>query len=189
MKIAQAILKEKYNDITLEIAEEEHTVTVKWKSDLPPICTEEMIQERKNGKLFFEVTGNKMTNALRKIEKGANVNAQGPFERTPLYAVMREPQQLEKLIAKGARVNVVDQFGMSPLDIAKLFAESSGNDAFVSVLHQNGAKTGNEIRGDEIRTLKRPRSPCSESEEERRMIEHLTSKGSVVSKKQKSIDE
>lgn len=168
MKIAEAVLKARYGDVTLDVDDDENSVRVTWNAQAPAICTPVEAQERKNGKLFAYVASNQITKAMAKIEKGADKDARGPFNRTPLYAVMAESGQLEKLIAKGANVNVVDDFGMSPLDVARSFSSSS---PFVDVLLRHGAKPGNQI------------SSSSDSAEVEQMIKHLTSLGYTVQPK------
>lgn len=142
MALALKTLKARYGEVKFEIDSEENSVTVKWAGTPPMPCTKEEVQERHNGKLFAYVATNQRQKIIKQIQKGADVNAKGPFGRTPLYAVMKDSSLLELLIEKGAKVNVVDDFGMSPLDVARLYSDSS---PFIEVLRKHGAKTGKEI--------------------------------------------
>lgn len=137
MDLAQRVLQKRYGDVVFsEIDAELNQISITWNGTVPEECNPEEAQERRNGKLFTYVATNLMEKAEKQIGQGANPNAKGPFGRTPIYAVMQSPSQLEVLIRRGARVDVVDDFGMTPLDVANVFDPDS---EFAKVLQRHGA--------------------------------------------------
>lgn len=121
LRLAQQALRERYGDVSLQPQDATQVVDVIWKGPLPQVDA----QDQRNGQLFFYTLKNQMGLALRVIDQGAQVNARGPYDRTPLYAVMKEPAQLDLLIGKKANVNVIDGEGFSPLDVACFYGPRS----------------------------------------------------------------
>lgn len=144
MEIAQRVLLKRYGNITLKWDTEENQVDVTWGDAYPKECTAEEVQEGKNGELLAAVATNQTGLVKVLLRDGANVNAKGPFGRTPLYAVMKDPLLLEYLISQGANVNVIDEFGMTPLDVANTFNPAS---VFAQVLQKHGAVSKVEKMG------------------------------------------
>jgi len=170
MKIAERALQIRYGKgIKLEADTTENLVWVtEWNGKAPDICTEKEIQDRKDGRLFAYVATSQMEKAIRKIKKGANPNAKGPFGRTPIYAVMQSPELLEALILKGASVDVKDDFGLSPLDIAKHYADffGKGDSPYVRIIKKYEKKEDSSLNN-----------------ETEQMIQKLTQLGYSVKKK------
>ncbi|XP_055308574.1 myotrophin-like, partial [Sitodiplosis mosellana] len=74
------------------------------------------------------------------IENGANVNARGQYNRTPLYYAVDSPEAtklevVKVLLENGANVDVKDDYGSTPL--AK--AAQIGHKKIVEQLIKNGA--------------------------------------------------
>lgn len=127
LELAEQALRRQYGEVTLQLQAATSIVDVTWKRPLPQVD----LQDQRNGQLFFYVLKNQMGLALKVIDAGAKVNARGPYDRTPLYAVMKEPKQLELLIGKKADIHVVDAAGVSPLAMAQFYGSASG---FVKLL-------------------------------------------------------
>lgn len=80
----------------------------------------------------------------RLLEKGADVNVQGgQFARNPLLcaATTRSQETIKLLLAKGAKVDVQDWAGRSPLD----WARTRGRTAVVKLLEAAGAKAAPDV--------------------------------------------
>lgn len=151
VELARAALSAQYGPLEWKIDKDEPTplVSAKWQRDLQREpwgreLSQEETQDMKNGKLFFHVRRNEMGKAVKMLREGAQVNARGPLGRTPLYAVMDSPNQLDTLIKQGAKINVVDCDGISPLDVA-LNYDGRGEQMFVKGLRACGAKTGKQL--------------------------------------------
>tara|TARA_B100000609_G_scaffold122535_1_gene97561 strand:- start:109 stop:390 length:282 start_codon:yes stop_codon:yes gene_type:complete len=78
------------------------------------------------------------------IAKGADVNAKGKGETTPLHTAARTGRKevVELLIAKGTDFNAKNDDGHTPLDLA--IEEDETETA--NLLRKHGGKTGKELR-------------------------------------------
>ena len=80
------------------------------------------------------------------LDAGADVNAKGYRERTPLHYAAHGGQKeiAELLIAAGADVNAKIEDGRTPLDRA----EETNNKETADLLRKHGGKTGAELKAE-----------------------------------------
>jgi ankyrin repeat protein len=87
-----------------------------------------------NTALTVAINADHVTVARVLVDAGADVNATGQAERTPIFWT-RSREAAEVLIEKGVRVNATDQWGNYALHV---FAEK-GNAPLIQLLLENGA--------------------------------------------------
>ena len=134
IKVAEFALQLKYGNISLEgenpIEEIDgddplyKSVKVVWKARMQ-FPTEADRNEHKNCLLFQAVIKAQPNRVKRLLEEGANPNAIGPLNRTPVYAIMQLPELVTILGLAGAKGDVKDKFGITPLQLAKAFDPNS----------------------------------------------------------------
>ena len=80
------------------------------------------------------------------LDAGADVNAKGYRERTPLHYAAHGGQKeiAELLIAAGADVNAIDAAGQTPLD----WAIRRKHSEIADLLRKHGGKTGAELKAE-----------------------------------------
>lgn len=80
-----------------------------------------------------------------------NLREKGPFGRTPIYfLLMMKQKEFLSAFSHIALLNVVDEYGISPLDVAKALYQDTLDKDIVEILEKEGALTGQEIRNAEI---------------------------------------
>lgn len=129
IKVAALALQMKYGNITLTPQnendyEEYESVKVDWKAKMQfPMAHDH--QMHRDCRLFGAVLDSSTSAINRLLGEGANPNAKGPFGRTPVYAVMRNPDHIRILGEAGAKRDVSDKFGLRPYDVAAAFDPES----------------------------------------------------------------
>lgn len=103
-----------------------------------PAKIDEQIQNIKDAALFEAVYQGIKYKIANHLNNGANVNAKGPFDRTPVYFVLRDAEIITQLKDNGANLNVVDEEGISPIDLAYGW-DPKGKKCFVKKLESYGA--------------------------------------------------
>ena len=77
------------------------------------------------------------------LAAGKDVDAKDPWGQTALfYAAKGHNELVDYLISKGANVNVLDNQGLTPLNLAVLHKDTA------NLLRKYGAKTGEELKAE-----------------------------------------
>lgn len=131
IRVAELALQIKYGNITLtpenpmdDSQEEFQSVKVTWKAKMQYL-NEADRKMHKNSLLFLAVMNASTSKISSLLEEGADPNTVGPFGRTPVYAVMKNPEHIKILGSQGAKGNVKDKFGLTPQMVASTFGRNS----------------------------------------------------------------
>lgn len=176
-KMAKSILQKLYGNVTMVFDEhygldrDRAGVQVVWGADAKRIGnpSEEEKKDLVNGKLFRAVIKediDKIDRCIRTYK--ADPNAKGPYGKTPLYYVWINSEIIDLLCDRGAKVNVVDDENLSPLDVALDCKKQSRLKEFVMSLRKYGAITGEKIKERRMErmslSLERPNSSAQKWE-------------------------
>lgn len=94
---ARRALGLKYGTIDFKV--EVLSLTICWESSKIPVLNK---QDHLNCKLFKAIVSNKTLEVIKMLNRGAQINAIGPFEMRPLDVVFTNPDLAYRLVERGA---------------------------------------------------------------------------------------